>query len=157
MNWIKSMAAMMGMPSDDTDLLVPKINYIEHLAKFGYSYATTEEFEFRLNEYMKADQLITEFNADPLNTFTVAHNHFSTWTKQEYLNILKFKSSTEQSEVVHLDVSDLPDEVDWVQKGAVTDIQNQGNCGSCWTFASAAAMEGSHFIKTGNLIKLSEQ
>ena len=47
--------------------------------------------------------------------------------------------------------------VDWRTKGAVNPIQDQGQCGSCWAFSSVAAMEGAHAIKTGTLLKLSEQ
>jgi C1A family cysteine protease len=46
---------------------------------------------------------------------------------------------------------------DWVQKGAVNEIQNQKRCGCCWSFSSVAALEGQVFIKTGKLLKLSEQ
>lgn len=47
--------------------------------------------------------------------------------------------------------------VDWVDEGALSPIQNQGGCGSCWAFAAVAATEAAYFIKTGQLIKLSEQ
>jgi C1A family cysteine protease len=47
--------------------------------------------------------------------------------------------------------------LDWVARGAVTPISNQGSCGSCYTFSAAAAIEGAYFLKTGNLIKLSKQ
>jgi len=47
--------------------------------------------------------------------------------------------------------------IDWVSRGKVNPIQDQGACGSCWAFSSIAAMESSHAILTNKLLKLSEQ
>ncbi|ETV63775.1 hypothetical protein H257_19294 [Aphanomyces astaci] len=45
---------------------------------------------------------------------------------------------------------------DWTTSGCVNAVQNQGSCGSCWSFSSVC--HGSvHCIKTGTLLKLAEQ
>lgn len=52
----------------------------------------------------------------------------------------------------------LPTSVDWRTSGAVTNVKNQGSCGACWSFSTAAAMEGAYKIfKNGALTSLSMQ
>jgi len=52
---------------------------------------------------------------------------------------------------------DLPASVNWIAKGAVTDVQNQLQCGDCYAFSACGAIEGITFIDTGVLTPLSEQ
>ena len=52
----------------------------------------------------------------------------------------------------------LPESVDWrLKDGVTTPVKNQGRCGSCWAFASAAALESHLAIQTNTLFSLSMQ
>ena len=51
----------------------------------------------------------------------------------------------------------LPEAVDWIANGAVNAIKDQGQCGSCWAFSAAGALESAHKIKSGTLFSFAEQ
>uniref|UniRef100_A0AAQ6IFD4 Cathepsin K n=1 Tax=Anabas testudineus TaxID=64144 RepID=A0AAQ6IFD4_ANATE len=55
------------------------------------------------------------------------------------------------------DTGSLPKSVDYREDGIVTGVKDQGNCGSCWAFSAAGALEGQLAKKTGQLLELSPQ
>lgn len=102
---------------------------------------------------------IETVNSTPEETVVLAHNKFSDWSDAEYTNFLSYrpKNTSRNQEPTLLATNDLPASINWVEKGAVNDVQDQGQCGSCWAFSAIASMEGQHYVQTGDLLKLSEQ
>jgi len=86
-------------------------------------------------------------------------NKFSDMSAAEFKQMMGYKPKRNmtQQRVKILNTVGAPDSVDWRQNNAVTDVKNQGQCGSCWAFSTTGSVEGMRAINTGNLQSYSEQ
>jgi cathepsin L len=139
-----------------TDMEFKFINYV---AKFNKSYGTKEEYAFRMEQFAAKELAIQEENASQ-NSYTLAHNKMSDWTHDEYRQLLGGLPDFEQGTTAPASNQTVPSFAtgwNWIDQGAVNPVQDQGQCGSCWAFASVACMEGAWQIAHGTLYKFAEQ
>lgn len=97
-----------------------------------------------------------------LSSFRMGVTKFSDLTKEEFLERMGLNHQLLPLELV--DEIYQPTEgvaveasLDWRQKGAVTPVKDQKECGSCWAFSATGSLEGQTKIKKNKLISLSEQ
>jgi len=129
--------------------------------KYGRNLLTGQEHDARKNIFANNLKFIEKHNAEHalgLHTYTVGINQFADLTNEEFVQqFTGFKAMDDLPESsVEIDV-ERPAEIDWRQKGAVTPVKNQAQCGSCWAFSTTGTIEGAYFKKTGKLVSLSEQ
>ncbi|GAV71856.1 Peptidase_C1 domain-containing protein/Granulin domain-containing protein/Inhibitor_I29 domain-containing protein [Cephalotus follicularis] len=150
-----------------TDAQMRKM-YEMWLLKHGKAYNALGEKEMRFEVFKDNLRFVDDHNSVN-RTYKVGLNKFADLTNEEYRKIylgtrmerkqhgngrlLRPKSDRYLFRVG----DDLPESVDWRKKGAVVDVKDQGQCGSCWAFSTVGAVEGINQIVTGDLISLSEQ
>ncbi|XP_050224152.1 senescence-specific cysteine protease SAG39-like [Mercurialis annua] len=132
----------------------------------GRVYKDNAEKEKRFQIFKQNVEFIESFNKAGTKAYKVGVNAFADLTNDEFKSSrngyrsyasygpLMVRSS---SSFRYENVTAAPTSMDWRQKGAVTPIKDQGQCGCCWAFSAVAAMEGITKLSTGKLISLSEQ
>lgn len=139
--------------------------YESWLVKHRKNYNALGEKEKRFQIFKDNLKFIDQHNSDDQQSFKLGLNKFADLTNDEFRSkyfgrkkkdsLLKMKVKSDR--YLFREGDQLPKSVDWREKGAVSHIKDQGQCGSCWAFSTIAAVEGINQIVTGDLITLSEQ
>ena len=122
------------------------------------------EFFFRFGIWLNSANYVGEFNKNPENTHTLSLNQFAALTDSEYRRMLLDCESLNFDTRRKISTPDdrkpdgpLPDALDWRDKGVVSPVKDQGQCGASWAFAAISAVESEYCISQGALTDLSEQ
>ena len=108
--------------------------------KHGKEYDGAQEEEKRFNIFTDNVRKIEQHRRSQ-SSYSTGINKFSDLTEQEfestYLGGARPVLSPVGAETnLRSGQSDLPYSVDWRQEGVITDVKDQGQCGSCWAFAT---------------------
>lgn len=139
--------------------------------RFGKKYENEAEHNLRQKYYLENRYLITKHNAKATRnqgsnaadkpSFTLALNEYADMLSHEFVSTMNgFKSEFRQTNGSrHLPTHNvvIPAELDWRKEGYVTEVKNQGRCGSCWAFSATGALEGQTYRKIKRHVSLSEQ
>ncbi|XP_077251180.1 senescence-specific cysteine protease SAG39-like [Tasmannia lanceolata] len=153
--------AVCEVQKNDTRAMIDR--YEQWMEKYKRNYTDRHEWQLRFKIYQSNVELIDAINF--INaSYKLIDNQFADMTNEEfratYLGfVLPHQQPKRRSNFMYKNknTTELPVSVDWREKGAVTSIKDQGNCGSCWAFSAVAAVEGITKLKTGKLLSLSEQ
>ncbi|OHT13809.1 Cysteine proteinase 3 [Tritrichomonas foetus] len=118
-----------------------------------------DEYHLRFGIYLTNLRLVQQHNSQSGRKFRIGLNKFACLTRNEYRALLGINPG---EKLHHANINqkrnvEVPESLDWREKGAVCPIQDQGGCGSCWAFSAIAGAEGAWFIQTNELVKFSEQ
>ncbi|XP_049818102.1 uncharacterized protein LOC109602488 isoform X4 [Aethina tumida] len=148
---------------------VPKLDnheveskFLKFSAQYNKLYANRVEYMHRLNVFKANLKIIEKLNRYEQGTATYGITKFADMTPEEFSRShglrhdLRSENNVPWPKAIIPDVK-LPVEFDWRTKGAVTEVKDQGQCGSCWAFSTTGNVEGQYAIKNGKLLEFSEQ
>lgn len=131
------------------------IQFHEFMKKYNKSYSKVE-FTKRFKIFVKNLEFIEKHNHNGTADYKLGMNKFGDLTLEEYtakylgrINQQKIRTINTPSDII------VSDSLDWREKGAVTPVRDQKQCGGCWAFSALASLEGANFVAHGKLLSLS--
>jgi len=149
--------------------------------EFHKKYESPQEETLRREIFTLKLKQILAHNSDSSSTWKMGVNQFTDRTKEEFSKVLgvrkdmlyasresqerkdkslslqKLKTLIQEKKIVDPVPNQYPPFIDWRIRGVISAVKDQGQCGSCWSFASAETIESHWAIMTGELPNLSEQ
>ena len=129
-------AASATPPQNKHDRAFYLVQFHEWLAEHDLNPASGDEFVHMLQNYANNHDIIEAHNSEN-HSYTLGHNKFSHLSLDEFRAHVRLGLDPPQKHSVGVslhaapsDVSALPANIDWRAKGAVSEVKDQGQCGS---------------------------
>jgi cathepsin F len=129
------------------------------IKKYHKKYESINEFLARYEVFKR--NVMATFKEENLG-YRTGITKFSDLTQQEfaktYLNLNYDAMAMANFEPTIVKVKNAaPDAWNWKDKGVVSDVKDQGSCGSCWAFSTMGNLEGLYALEKGVVKTFSEQ
>ena len=116
------------------------IDFINH-----HNQNTSNSFSLKVNQFADEDPLylkkdLFSFKIDKKNDTIIENKSKNNFFFSSKVNPYK-----------------IPNRLDYREKNVITNVKNQGRCGSCWAFSTVGALEAKYALDNNKLIEFSEQ
>jgi len=132
------------------------------VTKFEKKYDSFDAFTKAYQNFKANVVKSTHFAMNTKSSHRVGITKFFDLTKEEFVaHYLGRKLSAPRKAKAHGHVkasnATAPSSYDWRDKGAVSPVKDQAQCGSCWAFSVVQEIEGQYAIANGKIATFSEQ
>jgi len=143
-------------------------SFHDFMSSFNKTYSSRKEYKLRYGVFKDNMKKVQFLRESEQGTAEYGATEFSDLTEMEFKQYLgtplwqRKRQGLADDPDIHWPPAEIPDvdipkEFDWRDHGAVTEVKNQGQCGSCWAFSVTGNVEGAYAVKHGKLLDLSEQ
>eukprot|EP00429_Kryptoperidinium_foliaceum_P098647 CAMPEP_0176247158 /NCGR_PEP_ID=MMETSP0121_2-20121125/32812_1 /TAXON_ID=160619 /ORGANISM="Kryptoperidinium foliaceum, Strain CCMP 1326" /LENGTH=368 /DNA_ID=CAMNT_0017586807 /DNA_START=53 /DNA_END=1159 /DNA_ORIENTATION=- len=149
------LAALLGEASAGGDVgsRAARAEFETFKAAYGRVYIDAGEEEQRFRHFSASLERVKAHNSLPGITYWKGLNQFSDMSDEEFQRSILM--APQNCSATHIatkatrpaSVPDLPSRIDWRERGVVSEVKNQGSCGSCWTFSTTGCLEAHMALK----------